>query len=56
MSECPYCHTTYQEIIQTGFVGCEHCYQTISQLQQAVQSLYGKNRYGGKKAGGHGNI
>lgn len=51
MDKCRYCGTSYKEIMQTGFVGCENCYKTIDGLQAAVANLYGGKKYRGKKAG-----
>ncbi len=56
MSKCPYCNTTYNEILQTGFVGCSHCYQEIPELKLAVKKMYGDKKHKGKKVGGNGNI
>ena len=57
MDKCPNCNTTYREILQTGFVGCEQCYQNIDELKNAVKSLYKGKRYRGKCPGGeNGNI
>lgn len=57
MSKCPYCNTTYNEILQTGFVGCQRCYQEIDELKIAVKNLYGNKTHKGKKtAGDNGNI
>ena len=56
MNICPYCHTSYNEILQTGFVGCQHCYEEIFKLKQALKKMYGEKRHKGKKVGGNGNI
>ena len=56
MKECPYCHTTYKEIMQTGFVGCEHCYHEISELKVALKSMYGDRVHRGKKVVKDGGI
>ena len=40
MNKCPNCNTTYREILQTGFVGCEECYKHIDELAKAVKELY----------------
>lgn len=58
MNKCPYCNTTYNEILQTGFVGCRMCYQEIDELKTAVQKLYKNKKYKGKKpiVGDDGNI
>lgn len=49
MNECPYCHTTYNEILQTGFVGCRHCYDEIDDLKLALKDLYGDKVHKGKR-------
>ena len=56
MNTCPYCNTTYNEVLQTGFVGCSHCYQEIDDLKQGVADLYHGKKHKGKSVGGHGNI
>ena len=57
MNKCPYCNTTYREILQTGFVGCEKCYEEIEELKTAVKNLYDGKKYKGKTFGGdNGNI
>lgn len=48
MSECPYCHTSYNEILQTGFVGCKHCYEEVEELKDALKNLYGEKSHKGK--------
>ena len=40
MDRCPYCNTSYNEILQTGFVGCSHCYTEIEALAKAVDSMH----------------
>lgn len=52
MNKCPYCNTTFNEIKQTGFVGCARCYQEIDQLKSFVHQLYGDKKHRGKKIGG----
>lgn len=44
MNECPKCHTSVSEILETGFVGCEKCYE-LPQVKQAVDSLFGGKRH-----------
>lgn len=55
MQKCSYCETTYREIMQTGFVGCEHCYAEISDLQDALKGMYGENKHKGKRLN-HGSL
>lgn len=50
MDKCPYCGTSYDEILQTGFVGCENCYKEIDSLKDHVASLYCGRKYRGKNA------
>lgn len=57
MNKCPYCNTSYNEILQTGFVGCQRCYEEIDQLKEAVKNLYGDKKHKGRDARGEdGNI
>ena len=57
MSKCPYCNTSYNEILQTGFVGCDKCYSEISELKEAVKKMYGNKTHKGKSARvNNGNI
>ena len=50
MKICPYCNTSYNEIMQTGFVGCSHCYQEIEELKNAIEKMYAGKKHKGKKA------
>ena len=56
MSKCPYCNTSYNEILQTGFVGCAHCYHEIDQLKETIKKMYGGKTHKGKKVSGNGNF
>ena len=57
MSKCPYCNTSYNEILQTGFVGCDKCYSEIAELKEAVKKMYGNKTHKGKSARvNNGNI
>ncbi len=49
MNKCPYCNTSYNEILQTGFVGCSRCYEEIEELKLAVKSMYGGKTHKGKR-------
>ena len=49
MNKCPYCNTSYNEILQTGFVGCRHCYVEIEELKRTVEELYQGKKHKGKK-------
>lgn len=48
MNKCPYCDTTYNEILQTGFVGCARCYQEIEPLKEAIKKMYPNKKHKGK--------
>ena len=52
MNKCPYCNTSYSEIVQTGFVGCQRCYQEIDELKKTVHIRYGEKKHKGKTLGG----
>lgn len=56
MSKCPYCNTSYNEILQTGFVGCQHCYQEIEELKETLKKMYGDKKHKGKRVKANGNI
>ncbi len=56
MNRCPYCNTSYNEILQTGFVGCCHCYSEIPQLQEAIKKMYGDKKHRGKRVKSDGGI
>ncbi|MBP3344680.1 MAG: hypothetical protein J6K97_00560 [Clostridia bacterium] len=55
MNRCPYCNTSYNEILQTGFVGCSHCYQEIEALKEAVKNMHKGKVYKGR-SGKRGNV
>lgn len=52
MNRCPYCHSSYSEILQTGFVGCQHCYEEIEGVRELLSSLYGDKTHKGRGIGG----
>ena len=57
LNKCSYCGTSYEEIMQTGFVGCENCYKEIDELQKQLASLYADKKHRGKTAGsGNGSF
>ena len=49
MNKCPYCNTSYNEILQTGFVGCSRCYSEIEPLKEAVKNMHKNKTYKGRK-------
>ena len=55
MSRCPYCNTSYGEILQTGFVGCDRCYE-MPEMKEAIKKMYGNKKHKGKSARNNGNI
>lgn len=58
MNKCSFCGTSYKEVMQTGFVGCEKCYQELPDLRAAVAQLYNGKKHRGKmiKRRGNGNL
>ena len=53
MNRCPYCNTSYNEILQTGFVGCSHCYCEIEQLKLAIDDMHNGKYHKGRNADGN---
>lgn len=44
------CGTSFNEIAQSGFVKCKHCYSTFKeQLKPIILKLHAKNRHTGKR-------
>ncbi len=41
---CQKCHTSVEEILETGYVGCEKCYEMLSVIK-AVDKMYGGKRH-----------
>ena len=39
-NRCRYCNTSYDEILESGFVGCDKCYQEIEPLRFAIQKMF----------------
>lgn len=48
MDRCSKCGTSYKEILQTGFVGCENCYKEIDDLKNHLANLYAGKKHKGK--------
>ena len=46
MSEeiCPKCGTSVDEILETGFVGCEKCYE-LPKIKMAVDKMFGGKKH-----------
>lgn len=46
---CEICGSTYDEILETGFVGCGHCYETFSEyLYPLISKIQGNVKHTGK--------
>lgn len=46
---CPTCHSTFNELVQTGRVGCTECYKVFSnELSSTIRSLHGNVRHVGR--------
>lgn len=46
---CDKCHTSLEEIMETGKIGCDRCYQTFSkELSRSVEKIHGKSNHIGK--------
>lgn len=41
---CPKCGTFVSEILETGFVGCEKCYD-IPEIRSAIDKMFGGKRH-----------
>lgn len=48
MERCPKCGTTAEEILSTGFVGCEKCYELPS-IKSAVEKMFDGKKHKAKK-------
>ena len=47
---CDKCHMTYDEFMQTGKLGCDHCYETFfNKIDPVLKKIHGANRYVGRK-------
>jgi len=44
MQKCAKCQTDIQEIMETGFVGCEKCYE-LEAVKKAVDKSFGGKRH-----------
>ncbi len=47
MEKCSKCGTTSEEILETGFVGCEKCYE-LPEIREAILKLYGGKTHKGE--------
>lgn len=46
--KCDYCKTSYEEIIESGFVGCDKCYHEIENLRYAIDKMYNGKTHRGR--------
>lgn len=42
--QCNYCKTSLNEIFETGFVGCEKCYE-MEEVKLLVEKIYGNKKH-----------
>lgn len=52
MEVCENCGTSYNEIVESGFVGCEKCYRNIRNLQVTIDRMYEGRKHRGRTAMG----
>lgn len=49
MDRCDYCGSTFNDIINTGNVGCAHCYDRFAdKLEPSIRKIHGATRHIGK--------
>ena len=49
IDRCTYCGTTFNDIVQSGRVGCAHCYDKFEKrLNPSIEKLHGKSKHNGK--------
>lgn len=49
VDRCTYCGTTLNDMVQSGRVGCAHCYDKFaSRLSPSIERLHGKTKHVGK--------
>ena len=53
VTRCPTCGASFEEITQSGKIGCADCYKTFrSQLLPVIQRIHGTTHHKGKVPGG----
>ena len=53
ITRCPTCGASFDEITQSGKIGCADCYHTFrSQLMPVIQRIHGTTHHKGKVPGG----
>ena len=54
---CEKCHTTFDEFMQKGLLGCENCYDTFADRMDAIfKSLQGSDHHIGRREKNEKNI
>ncbi|MBQ7202588.1 MAG: UvrB/UvrC motif-containing protein [Eubacterium sp.] len=49
IDRCTYCGTTFNDVINSGQVGCAHCYDKFeNELAPSIEKLHGKTKHIGK--------
>ncbi len=49
IDRCTYCGSTWSDIVNSGRVGCDHCYEKFeSRLEPSLERLHGKTKHIGK--------
>ncbi len=49
IDRCTYCGTTFNDIVNSGRVGCAHCYDKFEQkLSPSIEKLHGRTKHIGK--------
>lgn len=49
VDRCTYCGTTFNDIVNTGRVGCAHCYDMFERkLEPSIEKLHGRAKHIGK--------
>ena len=50
-NKCKYCQTTFEEVLESGFVGCKNCYEELDELKDAIDKLYHGKKHRERWAG-----
>ncbi len=49
IDRCTYCGSTFNDIVNSGRVGCDHCYEKFeSRLEPSIERLHGRTKHIGK--------
>ncbi len=50
-TRCPFCGSTYNDIVKNGIVGCSQCYDTFrDELVPTIRRIHGNTTHCGKKS------